>query len=362
MIQNQNNKKKLLFISNKLDQSPIGGRKNLTSLNEKILKKNFGKFFFSFKLEKKKITSIKNILMTLSGNIDGVTSKKIESIKNLIQKNDIKYIFLDGSNLGKIARKLQNKDIKIITFCHNVETNFFLKKLKTYFNLKNLYILISNYLAEFQSVYFSNYLIFLNKRDKIMMSKYFLKKQSFIIPICLDDKFKKFKNSINKNKYLIFVGSNFFGNITGLDWYIKNVANNINVKTYVIGKGLQGKNFKNSSKVKFKGYVKNLNRYYKNALFTVAPIFKGSGMKTKVAESLMFGKPVIGLKEAFIGYERYEKRIGIKCNNAKDFIKGINFLAKKKHYYYEPKLRKIYLDNFSNYSMKNYYQKIFKKI
>jgi len=49
MIKDFNNKKKLLFISNKLDQSPIGGRKNLTSLNEKILKKIFGKGFFSFK-------------------------------------------------------------------------------------------------------------------------------------------------------------------------------------------------------------------------------------------------------------------------------------------------------------------------
>lgn len=362
MIKDLNNKKKLLFISNKLDQSPIGGRKNLTSLNEKILKKNFGKGFFSFKLEKKKISSLKAILMALSGNIDGITNKKIESINNLIKKNNIKYVFLDGSNLGKIARKLQNKDLKTITFCHNVETNFFLKKLKTYFNLKNLYILTSNYFAEFQSVYFSNYLIFLNERDKIMMSKYFFKKKSFIIPMCLDDKFKKFRNSINKNKYVIFVGSNFFGNTTGLEWYIRNIANNINLTTYVIGKYLRKKNLKNSSKVKFKGYVKNLNKYYKNALFTVAPIFKGSGMKTKVAESLMFGKLVIGLKEAFIGYERYEKRIGIKCNNANDFIKGINSLAKKKHYYYEPKLRKIYLDNFSNHSMKNYYQKIFKKI
>ena len=59
MIKDFNNKKKLLFISNKLDQSPIGGRKNLTSLNEKILKKNFGKGFFSFKLEKKKNYIIK---------------------------------------------------------------------------------------------------------------------------------------------------------------------------------------------------------------------------------------------------------------------------------------------------------------
>ena len=331
-------------------------------MNQKILKDIFKKNFFSFELQKKKISSLKNILLALSGNIDGITKKKIKIIKNLIKKNDIKYLFVDGSNLGKISRKLSNKNIKIITFCHNVETNFFLEKLKTFYNLKNLYILVVNLLAELQSVYFSDYLIFLNKRDKLMMNKYFFKKKSFIIPMCLDDKFKKYKNSINKKNYLIFVGSNFFGNMTGLEWYVRKIANKINYKTYIIGKNLLREKFKKNSKIVFKGYVKNLNKFYKNSLFTVAPIFKGSGMKTKVAESLMHGKYIVGLKEAFIGYEKYEKKIGIKCNNADDYIKAINNLAKKKHYYFEPKLRKIYLENFSNYSMKDSYQKIFGKI
>ena len=347
MIKDLNNKKKLLFISNKLDQSPIGGRKNLTSLNEKILKKNFGKGFFSFKLEKKKISSLKAILMALSGNIDGITNKKIESINNLIEKNNIKYVFLDGSNLGKIARKLKNKDIKTITFCHNVETNFFLKKFKTYFNLKNLYILISNYFAEFQSVYFSNYLIFLNKRDKIMMSKYFFKKKSFIIPMCLDDKFKKFKNSINKNKYIIFVGSNFFGNTTGLEWYIRNIANNINLTTYVIGKDLRKKNLKNSSKVKFKGYVKNLNKYYKNALFTVAPIFKGSGMKTKVAEAFMFGKKILATRSALTGYDNLPEFSYYLCNTSKEYIDTIESLVDCNYSNFDENIRNIYEKKFS---------------
>ena len=362
MNQDSNIKKNFLFISNKLDQSPIGGRKNLTNLNEKVLKNIFGEKFFSLKLKKKKISSIKDIIMALTGNIDGVTDQKIKIIKNIIQKKQIKYLFIDGSNLGKISRKIANKDIKIITFCHNVETNFFLKKFETHFNLKNFYILVVNFFTEFQSVYFSDYLIFLNKRDKKVMTKFFFKKKYFIVPMCLDDKFKKFKNSINNNRYLIFVGSNFFGNITGLEWYINKISNNINLKTYVIGKNLLQKKFKNNPKIIFKGYVKNLNEYYKKALFTVAPIFKGSGMKTKVAESLMFGKSVIGLKEAFIGYEKYEKKIGIKCKNENDFIEAINNFSKKKHNYYKPKLRKIYLENFSSYSMKNLYKKILEKI
>ena len=85
-------------------------------------------------------------------------------------------------------------------------------------------------------------------------------------------------------------------------------------------------------------------------------------MKTKVAESLMFGKSVIGLEEAFVGYEKFEKKIGVRCKNEKDFIKAINKFTAQQHYFFKPQLRKIYLENFSNYKMKNSYEKIFGKI
>lgn len=39
----------------------------------------------------------------------------------------------------------------------------------------------------------------------------------------------------------------------------------------------------------------------------VMPIFSGSGMKVKTAEALMYGKFLIGTKEAFEGYEIDEK-------------------------------------------------------
>ena len=85
-------------------------------------------------------------------------------------------------------------------------------------------------------------------------------------------------------------------------------------------------------------------------------------MKTKIAESLMYGKYIVGLKEAFVGYEKFEKEIGFKCEDVNSFIKAINYLGNKKLFYYELKLRKIYLQNFSNYSMKNLYKKIFIRI
>ena len=73
------------------------------------------------------------------------------------------------------------------------------------------------------------------------MRNFFFKKNSFIVPMSVEDRFNKIKNRINKNKYIIFVGSNFFGNTSGLDWYIDNVAKYINFDTYVIGKNLSKK-------------------------------------------------------------------------------------------------------------------------
>ena len=356
------NKKKILFISNKENEKIVGGRKNLTLLNKKTLKNIFEKNFFSFDIKKKKIKSIKDILLAVTGNINGINNEVLIKINNLIEKKKINYLFVDGSNLGKIARKINNKNIKIVTFCHNVETDFFLKKFRYSLNFRNFYILLANFFAEFQSVIYSDYMIFLNNRDKLRMKNFFFKKNSFIVPMSVEDRFKKIKNRVNKNKFIIFVGSNFFGNTSGLDWYIDNISKHINLDTYVIGKNLSKKKYKINKNIRFKGYVKNLGKLYSRALFSVAPIFQGSGMKTKIAESLMFGKYVVGLNEAFVGYEKFQKQIGFKCRDANSFIKAINLLSEKKLLYCESKLRKIYLLNYSNYSMKKLYKKIFDRI
>ena len=115
-------KKKLLFISNKFNGNNYGGREKLTKLNYKILKKLFNKNFFFYKLKKNKINNFSKISKAIFGNIDGINNSRISDIKKIIKENKINYLFLDGSNLGKISRKLNSKDLKIVTFCHNVTT------------------------------------------------------------------------------------------------------------------------------------------------------------------------------------------------------------------------------------------------
>jgi hypothetical protein len=356
--------KKILLVTNKLEKNPTGGREMLSKLNYLTLKEIFKKNLFSHEIKKKKINKVLDAILALGGNIDGVNSYEVKKINNCIKANKISHLFINGSNLGKIANKIKSKNLKIITFCHNVESNFFLQKLKINFSFKNLYLFLVNYLCEFKAVGSSDFLILLNDRDRKLMFKFFFKKNYFIVPMSIYDQYQNNSNKklTLKEKYVLFVGGDFYGNIQGIRWYINNVVPYINIKTLFVGKNLYRTDFKNKSKLFFSGYVKNLNSIYRNALFVIAPILSGSGMKTKVAESLMYGKMVIGLKESFAGYEKFKNKIGVECKNSKDFVKAVNTFSRKKIINFNKNLRKIYINNFSNYSMKTKYIEIFRKI
>ena len=70
-------------------------------------------------------------------------------------------------------------------------------------------------------------------------------------------------------------------------------------------------------------HCENLEKYYINAKFIIAPIFDGSGMKTKIAEAMMYGKKVIGTTEAFVGYEDHLPEAGWLCNSKVEFVQSI---------------------------------------
>lgn len=69
-----------------------------------------------------------------------------------------------------------------------------------------------------------------------------------------------------------------------------------------------------------------LDEYYKNADIFIAPINSGGGMKTKVAEAMMFGLPVIGTSEAFCGYDIDISSVGYRADSSEDFIQFIKEL------------------------------------
>jgi len=87
--------------------------------------------------------------------------------------------------------------------------------------------------------------------------------------------------------------------------------------------------------------------WYLGASFVIAPIFDGSGMKTKVAEALMFGKRIVGTPEAFTGYEEHVAEVGVVCRTQGEFIAALRAETKSGVPAPSEQLRRIYQDNYS---------------
>jgi hypothetical protein len=357
----EDKKIKLLYITHKWLDNHYGGRQNLSKINinciediEEIYEKNY------LYLEIDKISIIKKIINLKNLYIDGVTKEKIEEIKTKIEKNKINTVFVDGSTIGiinKIVKKLDNK-IKVITFFHHKEKKLFYEFVKEDKTVKSLILYIMVYINEKYAEKYSDYCIFLNKRD----SKEFKNKHE-IFPMVVNgnkmiEKINKPDNILNKRKdrYLLFVGGGgLIGNKKGIIWFIENVLNKVNYKLTVVG--TEYDDIKNIySNVNFMGKVEDLKELYMDSEAVIAPIFLGSGMKTKVAEAASYGKVTFGTEEAFQGYENYDK-IGILCFQPDDFIKKLNEEEYQK--FDKQKIIKIYQENYSIESQRNRFKRFF---
>ena len=148
---------------------------------------------------------------------------------------------------------------------------------------------------------------------------------------------------------LLFVGINFFANVDGIKWFIDKVLPSLDCKLIIVGKGMDQEKFVHSEKIEVKGYVEDLACYYYAADVVILPIFAGGGMKTKTAEAMMYGSPIVGTKEAFEGYEFNFQDAGGLCNSDIEFIETINSLKKNtlRRNQCSEYVRKVFLQQYS---------------
>jgi polysaccharide biosynthesis protein PslH len=322
--------KNFLYISkNTFVTKEIGGRELLSKTNFKNFRKIYNKNFYYYKLKNSKIKKLSNFLKSFFGHIDGINEKSLSKIEKLVKIKKIDVVFIDGSNLGECANFIKKKfpNIKLIIYFHNIESKFFYDSMILKKTIKSFFILLVNYFAEKKSIKYADKLIVLTKNDSRIMKYIYKKSADFIIPLSIiPKKIKKFSLQHPKNNFLIFVGGNFYANLEGIRWFIKNVLPFINCNLIIIGKGFAKSDFFLTNKIYFVENVKNLEKWYNKSFASISPIFSGSGMKTKVAESLMYGKRIFGTNKAFAGYENLKKyrNIAIECNNSRRFIFSIN--------------------------------------
>lgn len=340
-----------------------GGRQLLALRNIKLLKEIFNKNVLIIKF-KKKNNGLKIFYNLYKGYIDGIEKSLLKNIVKKIKKQKIKKVFVDGSNFGEAVRffKKEIPEIKIYTFFHNVESLFFYSLFKEKKTIHSFGVFLANYLAECKAVKFSDKIILLSKRDKTNIFRIYGRHADCICPLSVEDRMinkKNTRNQVYSRPYLLFVGTAFYANVKGIMWFIKNVIPKIDVKVYIVGKGFEvfRKTLEINEKIKVFGFVKNIRKLYLNASLIIAPIFHGSGMKTKVAEAMMFGKKIIGTPEAFSGYDVLPKRFGLISSDPSTFSKYINKNTNNKKINFFPSIRRVYIKYYSNPTVKKVFEK-----
>lgn len=268
----------------------------------------------------------------------GINLVRYCRIVRQIKINRYDYIILNSSIYGGLLKHIDKKKDKpvVVTFFHNIEKEFskeFIKNNKDEALRRALGYLSVSY-NELVAVNKSDFNIVFNDRDANMLTKIYNKKTDIILPLSLKDLFNEAEliqtGLIQDSMILVGNGIGSPPNIDGMRWFVTNVMPEIKYKLKIIGKGMERykEEFKDYPNVEVIGTVPNLSRYYYEAALVIIPVFYGSGMKTKTAEALMFGKTIIGTTEAFQGY-KIESNIGVECNTKDDFVNAINSVMPK---------------------------------
>jgi hypothetical protein len=291
-----------------------------------------------------KISILSKRINLLFGRYYALSQENEQKILELCENMDI--VWLDTSQYGKLTKSIKQRypSKKIITFFHNCEYDYV--KQECPYNLIRQYVTKKN---ESWACKYSDKIIILNERDKIMIQKLYGRIADAVIPISFPNrKINFFKEKIPDIPTALFLGSNFYANIHGLKWFIEKVLPFVNIKLKIIGKDMEKANFSKNDKLEIIGYVDNLDINIQNADFMIFPIFIGGGMKVKTCEALMHGKNIIGTSEAFMGYNVDFEKVGACCETAEEFIAAINEFPKKFNSKFNQYSRNLFLEKYSD--------------
>jgi len=108
-------------------------------------------------------------------------------------------------------------------------------------------------------------------------------------------------------KTLIYVGGDSDPNYYGLMDFLERVWPQVikahpDAELIVVGTICRKFEKKSYPCVSFRGYIENLSQVYKDSCLAIAPVMFGGGLKIKVLEALLFGRPVVATGHSAIGF------------------------------------------------------------
>lgn len=273
--------------------------------------------------------------------------------KILNEKKDYDYdlVFFDSSLYGKYVCDFAISGFVTYCFFHNIEYNYYRDKFRLSHSIVDRMLLWYVKYNEHFSAKYAKRCIVMNQRDAEELKRIYSRNADLIFPTSFPENIV-LANSLVVSPYILFVGSDFFANVEGFIWFLRNVAPYLIMKVMVVGSicnvlRIKAKNILQDNII-LRGFVDNLDEVYANATCVISPIFSGSGLKTKTVEALMYGKSIYGTIEAFVGIDADYKRLGGMCNTAEEFISALNSINLSQKNYINNYSLEIFHLNFSD--------------
>lgn len=349
--------KRVLFVSRDFKEKKINGGNEVAKRNFQLLSGVYDIDQISLNVN---LSLVDRLRYLLNLNTFGFSKKIKIQIKKLITENEYEFVWIDSSLYGSISKYIKslNSKLKVVTFFHNVEYLYYKDKMKVD-GLINIIMLPYSMVNEKRIIKYSDKIIVLNSRDGEKLKKIYERGSDITLPLTLNDKYKEeYKNytTISMPNRALFVGTNFFANVQGINWFIEEVLPEIDIQVVIVGQGMEvlKEKYKDNSKVEVLGFVDDIGLEYAKADYVIAPIFYGSGMKTKTTEALMYGKTIFGTPEAFEGFELDCEKVGGVFKNKEEFLNKIKKSVEKYNNY----SREVYINQYSNTAIKDQVEKI----
>lgn len=305
-----------------------GSEKNLIVLRQIAGEENVDTYFIHDEAHRRTLLEyLEGVLYMPFGYYFGLTPKRVRDIVALAQGYDV--VFVDRTLFGIIAKRLKETGYKgrVIGFFHNVEAVYFKAKYGRLNPMRWLVVPCADRNDRWSCRY-ADRIIALSTRDDDELFRRYGRRADQLIPVAFvdrlgEEKVRSYGLELTAAQPLcMFLGAYFPANVEGVEWFVRQVLPHVDVRVQIVGKGMEKLKEADWMRpdIEVLSDVPDLGPLFEGADIMVLPIFKGSGMKVKTCESLMYGKNIIGTPEAWSGYELDYAKAGACCLEADEFI------------------------------------------
>ena len=330
-----------------------GSEKNLIVLRQIAGKENVDTYFIHDEAHHRSPWEyLQGIVYMPLGYYFGLTPKRVKEIVRMAQDYDV--VFVDRSVFGIVAKRLKETGYKgrVVCFFHNVEAVYFSAKYSSKLNPMRWLVVPCADRNDRWSCRYADRTIALSTRDDDELFRHYHCRADQLIPVAFVDRYQRNAyptEPIGDPPLCMFLGAYFPANVEGIEWFVKNVLPKVNIRMQIVGKGME--KLKESDwmrpDIEVLSNVPDLEPLFEAADIMVLPIFKGSGMKVKTCESLMYGKNIIGTPEAWSGYTLDYSKAGACCEMADEFVAALNDLCQKSRPRFNEYSRKVFVEQYS---------------